>query len=530
MRRSTLWPAPRLTRGRGVVFAAHTAAAAGRRRLATVTEANDTARLTKVTALPNGVRIATEELPGHFSAVGVYVDAGSRYEAERLTGVSHLLDRLAFKSTSVRSSNAMLERLESLGGNYMCTSSRESIMYQSAVFNRDLETMAGLLAEAVRDPCITEEEVDLQRDTAFFEISQIWEKPELILPELIHSAAFKNNTLGNPVLCPEEKLPHMSAALVHEYRNLFFRPERLVLAFAGIPHEQSVKLGERYFADMKYRPYPSTSSSSQKLSATSGLLKSMSTVASPLSFSASNPEPFAPAHFTGGTQEIPRAAGSKDEFTHLYIAFEGLAISDPDMYALAVLQSLLGGGGSFSAGGPGKGMYTRLFTNVLNQFGWVEHALAFNHSYTDSGLFGISASCTHEAAHAIADVICHELSLTFTTGRGCLQNSEVQRAKNQLRSSLLMNLESRMVELEDLGRQVQVHGRKVGTKEMCDKIDALTVDDVRRVARRVLTGQVVNLGHGTGRVAAVMQGETARIGDVNKTASRHGLGRRRSWL
>ncbi|EDN03431.1 mitochondrial processing peptidase alpha subunit [Histoplasma capsulatum] len=192
--------------------------------------------------------------------------------------------------------------------------------------------------------------------------------------------------------------------------------------------------------------------------------------------------------------------------SHIHIAFEGPPISSQDIYALATLQMLLGGGGSFSAGGPGKGMHSRLYTNVLNQHGWVESCMAFNHSYTDSGLFGISASCVPSRLTVTVDVICRELHALTTGSRfTTLQPTEVNRAKNQLRSAILMNLESRMVELEDLGRQVQAHGRRVGVREMSARIDALTADDLRRVAREVLGGHVRNKGNGTGMPTVVVQ-------------------------
>jgi processing peptidase subunit alpha len=106
----------------------------------------------------------------------------------------------------------------------------------------------------------------------------------------------------------------------------------------------------------------------------------------------------------------------------------------------------------------------------------------------------------------MVDVMCRQLQdLTLESGFSSLQAAEVNRAKNQLRFSLLMNLESRLVELEDLGRQVQVHGRKVGVKEMCDKIEALTVADLRRVARQIFTGKVHNNGRGTGAPTVVIQ-------------------------
>jgi mitochondrial-processing peptidase subunit alpha len=132
--------------------------------------------------------------------------------------------------------------------------------------------------------------------------------------------------------------------------------------------------------------------------------------------------------------------------------------------------------------------------------------MAFNHSYTDSGLFGISSSCSPSKTINMLDVMCRELqALTLDTGFSALQIAEVNRAKNQLRSSLLMNLESRMVELEDLGRQVQVHGRKVGVREMCREIEGLTIQDLRRVARMVVGGMVENPGKGSGAPTVVLQ-------------------------
>src|SRR6201985_1371914 len=115
-----------------------------------------------------------------------------------------------------------------------------------------------------------------------------------------------------------------------------------------------------------------------------------------------------------GPTEYPNLA-------HFILGFEGASLDHPDFVPFCVLNSLMGGGGSFSAGGPGKGMYTRLYTDVLNQHGWVESCVAFNHSYTDSGLFGIAASCTPQTAPNMLDVMCRELSsLAAKTGRSRL--------------------------------------------------------------------------------------------------------------
>ncbi|KAM3525514.1 hypothetical protein NHJ13051_003946 [Beauveria bassiana] len=476
--------------------------------------------LDRITTLPNGLRVASEALPGSFAGVGVYVEGGSRFEDASLRGVSHIMDRLAFKSTAARSADDMLERVEALGGNFQCASSRESMMYQAATFNGAVPEAVALLAETVRVPEVTEQEVAEQLETARYEIAEIWSKPELILPELVHTAAYKDNTLGNPLLCPEERLAEIGRDTVLRYRERFYTPERMVLAFAGVEHNVAVDLAKQYFGDAATASSSSrrgsessiatsassSSSSSSSSSASSSAAASFSTSAtrshatlssSPASTTTTPAYP--PSHYTGGFLTLPPQPPSlhKTNFTHIHLAFEGLPVASEDIYALATLQTLLGGGGSFSAGGPGKGMYSRLYTHVLNQHGWVESCVAFNHSYTDSGLFGIAASCLPGHTSAMLDVLCQELrALTLEAGFTKLGEAEVQRAKNQLRSSLLMNLESRMVELEDLGRSVQVHGKKVPVREMCAKIEALTVNDLRRVARMVVGGKAGSGGSG----------------------------------
>ncbi|KAJ9637839.1 Mitochondrial-processing peptidase subunit alpha [Coniosporium tulheliwenetii] len=500
------------------------------RHLATVVQAEekDPVELDQITALPNGIRVATEALPGHFSGIGVYVDAGSRYENDYLR-------------------DQMFESLETLGGNIQCASSRESLMYQSATFNSAVPTAVAMLAETIRDPLITEEEVQQQLETADYEIGEIWSKPELILPELVHLAAYKDNTLGNPLLCPKERLGEIDRTVVQAYRDAFYKPERMVVAFAGVEHEIAVKLTEQYFGSMQKNlgpsltsigdetilsqpasssisplpsttaqpPYSTASTPSQepsRLLSKIPFFKNLSTSASqnasintPASHTPDFPPPSydTPSHYTGGLLTLPPPPAPLNpaipRLTHIHLAFEALPITHPDIYALATLQTLLGGGGSFSAGGPERA----------------------------------SASCMPGQVGQMLDVMCRELSnLGQETGFSRLKDGEVQRAKNQLRSSLLMNLESRMVELEDLGRQVQVHGRKVGVKEMCQKIQDVTVQDLRRVAREVFGGLVKNRGHGSGAPTVVLQEGEERgnraLGwpEIQERIARWKLGRR----
>ncbi|KAG0060757.1 Mitochondrial-processing peptidase subunit alpha, partial [Linnemannia elongata] len=330
----------------------------------TTTTNNNSSIASRVTKLPNGVRVATEDSQGHFASLGVYVDAGSRYEDDTTRGVSHILDRLAFKSTKNRTSEAMMADLEAAGGNVMCSSSRESIMYQSALLPQDLPQMLAIMADTIRNPAVTEEELEEQRVSAGHEIQEYWSKPEMILPELLHTVAYKDNTLGNPLLCPVENLETMTTENIKKYISTWYRPERIVVSAVGADHDKVVDLTHKYFGDMKsLAPAVGSGSGSEEASGSDsankgGIFKSL----------------------FGKTGSSSASSG-------------GLSIHDDDIYALATLQLLMGGGSSFSAGGPGKGMYSRLFSNVLNHYNWIESCMSFNHCYSDSGLFGISGSC-----------------------------------------------------------------------------------------------------------------------------------------
>ena len=249
-------------------------------------------------------------------------------------------------------------------------------MYQSSHFTSATPLAISLLADAVKRPLFLPEELDTQRDAAAYEIREINTKPEMILPEILHQVAYQNNTLGNPLLCPEERLPRIDRELLKEFVRTWFRPDRMVIAGTGIEHHDLVKLVEEHFGDLRTPPKPleatppspSRSIPAHLLSAAttspSLLHKSLTTAAA----SFLNPRPIAEptfeelasakARYTGGQIFLHRP---EEQFNHIYVAFEGVSIHDDDVYALAAIQMLLGGGGSFSAGTLGSPVLEHTF-------------------------------------------------------------------------------------------------------------------------------------------------------------------------
>jgi len=423
----------------------------------------------------------------------------------------------------------MTTLIDQLGSQISCSSSRETIMYQSTVFPQSLELAMSLLSSTINHPLLLPEELEAQKAAAAYEIREIWAKPELILPEILHTVAFKNNTLGMPLLCPESQLDVINEDIVRRFMRDWYRPERMVVAGIGMPHEQLCELADKYFGNAAASPsLDAPGSSLRGASQQPAGAKGFATVSDAPTDVSPDYASLASARavYTGGEQYILK---TDEDFVHLYIGFEGLGVHDPDIYALATLQTLLGGGGSFSAGGPGKGMYTRLYTNVLNRYHAVDYCAGFHHCYADSGLFGIAMSVYPQFAGSAANVIAHQLDTLTRPQKGGINNMELVRAKNMLKSQLVMALESRLTAVEDLGRQTQIHGKKVPVEEMCAKIDALTIDDLHRTATRVLRPSSrttpLNYGLGSGEPTIVAQGQVEALGDVRATLKAWGLGR-----
>lgn len=425
---------------------------------------------TKVTTLENGLRVASEPKFGQFCTVGVCIDSGSRYEVAYPSGVSHFLEKLAFGATQkFDSKDAILKRLEEFGGICDCQATRDTFLYAASVDSRGLEATLEILGDVVLRPRVTDEELEMTRMAITYELEDANMRPdqEPLLVEAIHAAAFGGNTLGLPKLCPEKNLESISRNVLMSYLRNYHSPERMVVAGVGIEHDRLVEAAQKFFIEEK----PTWNNADGKSNIhvdhsvaqyTGGLI----TQSKDLSNASLGPTPM-------------------PELAHLVIGLESSSHQHDDFIAYCVLNMLMGGGGSFSAGGPGKGMYTRLYTNVLNKHHWMYSATAYNHAYGDSGVFCINASAHPTQIANLAQIIVHELAIL--TGK--IDAVEFARAKTQLKSMLLMNLESRPVIFEDLARQVLANGVREQPEHYIQRINDIKVEDINRIATNMLTSK-----------------------------------------
>ncbi|XP_041974153.1 mitochondrial-processing peptidase subunit alpha [Aricia agestis] len=424
---------------------------------------------TEVTVLSNGLRVASEKKFGQFCTAGVVLDSGPRYEVAYPNGICHFLEKLSFGATNkFPSRDVMLRELERHGGICDCQGSRDTTVYATSADSRGLEAITQVLAEVTLRPQLTPEEVEAARQAVAFELETLAMRPEqeTILMDMIHSAAYRENTLGLPKICPSGNVNKIDRNIIMNYLQNHYTPDRMVVAAVGVEHEKFVEYVQKYFVDTK----PTWHSES------SGEFK-------PLTDKSI-------AQYTGGIEqeecEIPLYPGSDlPELSHIVIGLESCSHGDPDFVATCVLNMMMGGGGSFSAGGPGKGMYTRLYTNVLNRYHWMFNATAYNHAYGDTGLFCVHAASPPARLYDTTLVIARELAAMA----GKVGENELRRAKTQLQSMLLMNLEARPVVFEDVGRQVLATGKRKPPSFFINEIEKITAEDIVRVAKRMLSNK-----------------------------------------
>ena len=263
--------------------------------------------------------------------------------------------------------------------------------------------------------------------------------------------------LGRPHFCPLEAFPNLNAQVIYDFRrDHLLIPEEMVVAGAGIGHDELVTLAERYFSDLVPRSEnPSADSSSRR------------TVDS---------------RYTGGAYQLKTE--TVDGFTRVALAFEVDGWHSDDLVPVCVLQTLLGGGNSFSAGGPGKGMYSRLYREVLNRYHWAESAEAFTSFHAESGLLGISGSSIPAKSSDLTRVLADHFDKLASYP---VMDEELDRARNMLKCNVLTQLESRLVLFEDIGRQILTYGKREDTAAMCQKIDNVTKEDIMAIARKAIS-------------------------------------------
>jgi len=351
---------------------------------------------------------------------------------------------MGYTSTAHLSHLRTVKTLEQLGANSSasCTSGREEIVYKVDVMREFMPLVVPLMVGNVLFPRLLPWEVK----AAHKKVQQARDAldADAIVNELLHKAAFCNNTLGLSPLASERSMPYFTPETIRSFMLDHFAPERMVLVGVNVDHAEFSKWAMRSFADYNAIPMKKRAS--------------------------------AAAQYTGGDL---RAEGPSP-FAHVAIAVESASWGGKDLAALTVLQTILGGGNAI-ANNPGSGVTSRLATQVVSQNPYVESCAAFNTSYSDSGLFGVYGVSHPDKAGEMCAGIAQAL-----TGLKKVSGDELARAKAVLKGNIFRQLDDDSVLMQDIGTQVLTSGRFSSVSDFAKAIDGVSESAVSSAATRVL--------------------------------------------
>mmetsp|Transcript_45409 Transcript_45409/g.83020 ORF Transcript_45409/g.83020 Transcript_45409/m.83020 type:complete len:527 (-) Transcript_45409:92-1672(-) len=405
-----------------------------------------TAPKVEFSKLENGLKIASIDRKGMTSHIGLYVSAGSRYESPSNFGVSGMIANMAFKSTAHLSHLRTAKTLEQLGANATssCKAGREEISYQVSVMREFVPLVTPLVIGNVLFPRLLPWEVKAEHKKVEVAKKKLEADPDAMVNELMHRAAYCNNTLGQSPQITERAKAHYTPDTIRNFMMDHFAPERMVLVGVNVTHEVLSKWAMRAFVD--YNAIP---------------LKKREEVK---------------ATYTGGSIFLDGAS----PYCHVAIGLESVGWGSPDLPAVTLLQTLLGGGSTISTA-PGSGTTSRLTKSILKQNPYVESCSAFSTTYTDSGLFGLYGVGSPAQAGDMTMAMVKSL-----TDLGSVGAEELASAKAMLKGRLLRQVDDNFTLMQDIGTQVLLSGKYASAADFSKAIDAVKADQLTAAAKKLL--------------------------------------------
>lgn len=385
--------------------------------------------------LANGVRLATERMPHVRSvAIGIWLTRGSRHEPPENMGIAHFVEHMLFKGTPTRSAEEIAQQVDSIGGQIDAFTSKEYAGYYLKVLDEHLPLAVEILADLISNPLFDEEDIEKEKKVILEEIKMVEDTPDDLVHEIFAEGFWFDHPLGRPILGTPASVQALDRATLKRYfANTYVAGNFVVVAVGNLEHDNVQGLLERALANIPHHG-PAAEQTAPVVASTIQIRK----------------KELEQSHVVFGTPALPQ--------------------HHPERYAGYALNTTLGGS-----------MSSRLFQNVREKRGLAYAVFSGLSAYQDSGALSIYAGCSNSAVAELIDVVVAEIRQMKAGG---LDPVELRRAKDHLKGSLMLGLESTSSRMSHLARQEMYRDRTDGLDEMLASIERVTAEDVLRLADR----------------------------------------------
>ena len=399
----------------------------------------------ETSTLGNGLRVITEVMTHVRSiSVGVWVGSGSRREAPEQNGISHFIEHMLFKGTTSRSAEDIARSVDSIGGNLDAFTSKELVCFNTKVLDQHLPQAFDVLADLVLHPTFREDDIEKEKGVILEEIKMEEDSPDYLVHEIFSANFWKDHALGKPILGTPQSVRRFDSPMVRDFYNAVYTPANIVITAAGnLTHAGLLALVKQHF---------------------DGLPKG----------------PEAPTQDVPGTHARISLRNKKSlEQVHLCMGVPSYPLPHEERFACYVLNTLLGGG-----------MSSRLFQNIRERQGLAYSVFSELNPYRDTGCLSIYAGTSAESAPKVVEAVLKEFS---ALKQETVADEELRRAKDHLKGSLMLGLESTGSRMSNLARQEMYFGRFFTLDELLESIEVVTTEDVRRIAQTFFEPQQIAL-------------------------------------
>ncbi len=393
--------------------------------------------------LDNGIPVVMEQLKNFRSVIlGIWVKVGSRNETRDKNGISHFLEHMFFKGTKKRTATDISIDIDSLGGDLNAFTSRENTAFYVKVLDEYIDKGIELLSDIFLHSTFPQEEIEKEKGVIKEEIKLVEDTPDDYIHDLFSRTVWGDAGLGQPVLGRRETIKTFTHEdLISHVRKYYGTSDTVVACAGNFEPDHVMNLLSHHLGGLRR---------------------------------GSEPELFSPPSFKSEIAVYPKDLSE----VHICFGVEGLPYASEDRYAIAILNSIVG-----------SSVSSRLFQEIREKKGYAYSIYSFVSSYLDTGFWAVYAGTGRKKALTVTELIIKEMKGLYET----ISDVELKRAKDQLKGNLVLGLESTSSRMQSIARQEIYYGRYFSQKEIMKEVEAVTLDQARSLARRLINDGKMSL-------------------------------------